>query len=146
MTAEVAPEQAQEAEDSSISTPLALREVLTEADQLAVFTKLEELKLRIDADTAEFNDLKLEAGSIIAVAGGTSGAYGQIVVALIPGGATNKFEPDRLLTTPLSCPHCAQQHFYPAGMLAGLYSHSTKRDSVSVSIAGSKGRKRRVEG
>lgn len=138
--AEQAGEQPQAEEPKA--QPLQLRELLTDEDELAVFARLEELKLSLDKDTKEFEDLRLEAGALIAVAGGTSGAYGQIVVALTAGGSTKKFEPDRLLTQPITCPHCGQTHNFPAGQLAGLYAHTARHDSVSVSIAGSKGRKK----
>lgn len=143
-TAEAAGEQPQAEEPKA--PPIVLRDVLTEEEELAVFAKLEELKLRMDADSKEFEELKLEAGALIAVAGGTSGSYGVIVVALVPGGNTKKFEPDRLLTTPITCPHCDQRLNYPAGQLAGLYSHGSRSDSVQVSIAGSKGRKKGAKG
>lgn len=128
--------------DARPDAPLALADVLTADDEIAVFAELEALKLRMDVDKARFEELKEEAGALVAVAGGTSGAYGQIVVALRPGGPTKKFDEQRLLTTKVECPSCHQPHFYPSGQISALYEYGSRKDSIEVSIAGSRGRRK----
>lgn len=133
-------------ESEERAAPLNLVDVLTEPDEVAVFAQLEELKLRIDADTKRFNELKEEAGPLIAVAGGMSGTYGQIVVQITDGGESKKFEADRLLTTPIVCPNCESRHFFPAHQVADLYSVTKRKGSVTVSIIGSRGGKHQSTG